>query len=140
MRRFFILALFVFSPLSLAQSLSDVRLTDFATGDVVELAAQKDQTVVINFFASWCTACIKELPELEALKRAHPEAVFVAINAGERAVLVKKFLSKNRFSYRVLLDPDKSLATKWGIDELPRTLVFKRGVLSYSSAIPPKAF
>lgn len=139
MRRILFFALVVFSQLSLAQSLADVRLTEFATNATVDLGQHKDQTVVINFFASWCTACIKELPELEALKRAHPEAVFVAINAGEKPVLVKKFLGKNSFSYRVLLDPDKSLATKWGIEELPRTLVFKRGELVYNKNVPPAA-
>lgn len=139
MRRILIFALFIVSPLSFAQSLTDVRLNDFSTSEVVELGKHKDQTVVINFFASWCTACIKELPELEALKRAHPETVFVAINAGERPVLVKKFLNKNSFSYRVLLDPDKSLASKWGIEELPRTLVFKRGELVYNKNVPPTA-
>lgn len=94
--------------------------------------------MVINFFASWCTACIKELPELEALKRAHPNAVFVAINAGEKPVLVKKFLAKYAFSYQVLLDPAKALSGKWGIEELPRTLVFKQGILVYNQSIPPK--
>jgi thiol-disulfide isomerase/thioredoxin len=122
-----------------AQSLSDVKLPAFTNSEVVDLGKYQVQTVIINFFASWCTACIKELPELEAIKKAHPKAIFIAINAGEKPVLVKKFLAKYPFSYQVLLDPSKSVSTKWGIEELPRTLVFKAGKLIYNEHIPPRA-
>lgn len=122
-----------------AQTLSDVKLPAFVNNEVVELAKYNDQTVIINFFASWCTACIKELPELEAIKKAHPKAIFIAINAGEKPVLVKKFLAKYPFSYQVLLDPSKSISTKWRIEELPRTLVFKAGKLIYNENVPPRA-
>lgn len=137
-RLFFFIIVFSFSQTVSAQNLSDVKLAAFRNNEVVDLSQYQDKTVVINFFASWCTACIKELPELEAIKKAHPHAIYVAINAGEKPVLVKKFLGKYAFSYQVLLDPTKSVSGKWGIEELPRTLVFKAGELIYNEHIPPR--
>lgn len=139
MFRIIILSLVIsFALHAQAQSLSDVKLPAFINNEVVDLSKYQDQTVIINFFASWCTACIKELPELEAIKKANPKAIFIAINAGEKPVLIKKFLAKYPFSYQVLLDPSKSVSTKWGIEELPRTLVFKAGKLIYNEHIPPR--
>jgi thiol-disulfide isomerase/thioredoxin len=133
-----IIFLLILSLKANAQSLSDVKLKSFLSNEIVELTKYQEKTVIINFFASWCTACIKEIPELEAIKKAHPEAMAIAINAGERPILVKKFLAKHKFSYQILLDPTKSLSVKWGIEELPRTLVFKGGKLIYNEHTPPR--
>lgn len=95
--------------------------------------------VVINFWATWCTSCIKELPLLEELKRKNPEVEFLAINAGDSKVKIKKFLKKNPFSYQVLMDKDKSFSKSLGILSLPQTLVVdKTGKVLYHSDKPPK--
>jgi thiol-disulfide isomerase/thioredoxin len=95
--------------------------------------------IVINFFASWCTSCIEELPELHQLQKRYPKVLFLAINAGERTKIVKKFLKKYPFHYTILLDKKRIISKQFGVETLPRTLVIsKEGKIIFSGNRPPK--
>lgn len=95
--------------------------------------------IVINFWASWCTSCIQELPELRELKEKYPNAEFLGINAGERKNIIKKFLKKYNFPYMILLDKDRALSKSLGVKDLPRTFVIdKSGKIIFDDIRPPK--
>jgi thiol-disulfide isomerase/thioredoxin len=97
------------------------------------------KTILLNFWASWCTSCIQELPELHALKKKYPDALFVGINSGESEKFVKKFLRRYKFNYKILMDKTKSVAKSYGIDTLPRTIVItKDKKISFIGDRPPK--
>lgn len=102
--------------------------------------ALKKKKVVINFWASWCTACINELAELEELKAKNSDKYeFIAVNAGERKVKIKKFFKKHKFTYKILVDKNKAFSKSLGVEELPRTLVLdNNGVITFSGTRPPK--
>jgi len=94
---------------------------------------------LINFWASWCTSCIQELPILEKLKKDHPNVTFIAINAGESKGKIKKFLKKNTFTYKILMDKDKSFSKGLGVLSLPQTFVVDAsGKVIYHGEVPPK--
>lgn len=94
---------------------------------------------LINFWASWCTSCIQEIPELEALKKENPKMEFLAINAGDSPSKIKKFLRKTKFSYTVLMDKSKKFSKGLGILSLPITMVInEKGEIIYKSNKPPK--
>lgn len=95
--------------------------------------------IVLNFWASWCTSCIEELPELHALQQKYgKDAVFIGINAGERKKLIKKFLRKYDFQYTILEDKDKSIAARFHVDSLPQTIVIgKNRKVSFRGNRPP---
>ncbi len=93
---------------------------------------------LINFWASWCTSCIQEIPELEALKKKFPKAEFLAVNAGDSKRKIKKFLKKTGFSYRVLMDKSKEFSKGLGILNLPQTMVVdEKGNITYHKNKPP---
>ena len=128
---------FLFAINLSAKTLPSFSLPDYQTGKVVSLPKQK---TVINFWASWCTSCIQELPELHALKEKNPNAIFIAINSGEKKKKIKKFLKRHKFNYMILEDPTKSVAGQYGIESLPRTLVIKKNKkISFSGDRPPKS-
>ena len=98
----------------------------------------KGAPVVINFFATWCTTCEEEIPLLRGLKEKYPEAVYVAVNAGDSDNKVRKFVKKYGFPWRVLLDADKSVAKTYGVPGLPVTMVIdKAGKIRFRSSRPP---
>ncbi|HUH88951.1 MAG TPA: TlpA disulfide reductase family protein [Pusillimonas sp.] len=58
--------------------------------------------VVVNFWATWCPPCVKEMPDLEALHQKYPDVHFLGL-AVDTAVNVRKFNQKVQVSYPLLM-------------------------------------
>ena len=102
-------------------------------------ALQKHEKVLINFWASWCTGCIQELPKLEELKKKYKKVLFVAINAGESGKKIEKFIKTYNFSYLILEDKDRAISKSLDIKSLPQTLlVDKNRKILFRGNRPPK--
>lgn len=83
-------------------------------GKTIQLEDFKGKKVYIHFWASWCTPCVKELPELLAFAQKHPENIFIAITADEHPEDAKRFVrqQKNALLPNVYFvqDTDKSIS------------------------------
>lgn len=140
-----ILILFVLSSFSsFAQNVKDFNLPIYGKEKKFNLAkeAKKYKKVLINFWASWCTSCIQEMPELEALKSKYEKqgVLFIAVNAGEKKKKIQKFLKKHKFSYLILEDQDRKVSKSLNVTELPRTFVIDKSLkVHFSGDRPPKA-
>ena len=91
------IVIFTFASFSIAagEKVRPFELPYYEKNEVFKLSDHMGKKqIVLNFWASWCTSCIEELPLLKALKQKYPQALFIAINSGERKKLVKKFLKK----------------------------------------------
>jgi thiol-disulfide isomerase/thioredoxin len=84
--------------------------------------------IVLNFWATWCPACLKEMPEFMALQKKYAEKVqFVGI-ALDDLEAVKTFQQKNAVNYPLLISGDFAgfaLAKKLGnlISAIPYTVM-----------------
>ena len=128
----------LFFNISASETLS-LNLPAYTDNKDYTLTAKNHRATLINFWASWCTSCIQEIPELEALKKKYKNVEFLAVNAGDSKRKIKKFLKKTGFSYKILMDKNKKFSKSLGILNLPRTLIInsKREVI-YSKSKPPK--
>ena len=83
------------------------------------------KVVLVNFWASWCPPCIKEMPELERLKETFGNQPFeiLAVNVGEQKFRVWKFVKLVDFDLPVLLDTRKQLFEAWGMTVLPTSFL-----------------
>lgn len=100
----------------------------------------KGKKTLINFWATWCTSCIQELPILDTLKNKYGEKVnFIAINAGEQKNLMAKFFKRYKFNYLHLKDEDRSFSKSMNVDSLPVTIVIDKDMnIIYRDVVPPK--
>jgi len=93
------------------------------------LSAYVGRPVLMNFWASWCAPCVREMPLLETLHQRYPDLALLGLAIDPQAN-VERFLQKVQVSYTLLLTGTqgiplmRELGNKGG--GLPFTLLFDR--------------
>ncbi len=89
------------------------------TGIHFSLNSYTGHYVFVDFFASWCPACVTEQPQLNAFVRDQTPktngARLVGVIFGDRVSNVRSFLGKEVGKYPVLPDPTGTFALHWGV-------------------------
>jgi len=95
------------------------------SGATRTLADYRGKVVLLNFWATWCPPCLREMPSLERLRiRMAGQALeIVAISSAETPEEVKAYLSKMKLGFPILLDSDSSNTRRWKVFALPTTFV-----------------
>lgn len=102
-------------PFYLGEEGLETRLKDFA-----------GKGVVLNFWATWCSPCIKEMPSVRALKKSAPAGIEVmAVSEDREGVKVAKpFLEKNGWQdLGIVVDKQSALLRSLKIIGLPTTVL-----------------
>ena len=83
--------------------------------------------VLVNFWATWCPPCRKEMPDLDALYRKYQDSGLVVLAiSDEKAETVNTYLAAHPVSYPVLLDEDRKTNTAFFVDGIPKTFIYDR--------------
>ncbi len=84
--------------------------------------------LVLNFWASWCTPCVQEVPSLEAFSRQFgPEGVVVlGVSVDKNEKLYRRFLDQFPVTFQIARDPSWDIAANFGTFQLPETYVIDR--------------
>ena len=94
-------------------------------GKAWQLADQRGQWVIVNFWATWCSPCIKEMPEIDQFVARHKNvaAIGLAWQDADTAA-IESFLAKHPVRYPIaIVDPFKPLADFEPPRGLPTTYV-----------------
>lgn len=90
-------------------------------GKAFDLSAQNGKWVIVNFWATWCSPCIKELPDISAYVDQHKgkvAAIGLAFEDSDKAD-IEKFLKAHPLSYPVaqidVMDPPRDFDTPKGL-------------------------
>jgi peroxiredoxin len=87
----------------------------------------RGKVVLVNFWATWCPPCRKEMPDLETLYRRFGSKGLVVLGiSDEDAAKVEPFIRERKVSFPVLLDPGRKVNDMFVVDGLPKTLVYDR--------------
>ena len=81
-----------------------------------------DRPVVLNFFASWCTPCITEMPALESISQQRPDVAFVGLAYNDTPTRAREIVADTGVSYATGVDPDSAIGNAYGILGMPTTL------------------
>lgn len=144
MKKILLSILCVFSLVSYGQLEDDrgykVKVGDMApvfkmklvNGETFDLAKQKGKVVMLQFTASWCGVCRKEMPFIESeiwqKHKANPDFALVAIDRDEPLETVLKFVESTRISYPIGLDPKSKIFTLYAFPEagITRNVIIDR--------------
>ena len=105
---------------------ADFTLTDL-NGHSWTLKSLRGKVVVVNFWATWCPPCRKELPDLEQLsERFKDQGLVVLALSDEDVTKVKPFVEQRNLTYPVLLDAGGRVAKEYDVEGIPKTFVYDR--------------
>ncbi|HLO04009.1 MAG TPA: redoxin domain-containing protein [Symbiobacteriaceae bacterium] len=115
------------ASLKVGQAAPNFEVVDL-DGKPVSLASLKGRPVVINFWATWCPPCRREMPEFEAVLAQHKDSdlAFYALNVGESKLAVESFLQQVGVKLPVLLDQNDMAQNAFKILPLPATFFIDR--------------
>lgn len=116
---------------SLAKDDESRQGIDFTLSDVQgtawTLKSLKGKVVLVNFWATWCPPCRKEMPDLDALYQRFKDKGFVILAiSDEEADKVKAYLAEHSVTYPILLDPGRKVNEIFRLDGIPKSFVFDR--------------
>ena len=88
-----------------------------------ELSRYRGSVVVLNYWATWCAPCIKEMPALQRLadRLAREKFVLLTVNYGEEEKQIRPFIARLDVRFPVLLDRDMNATRAWVDRGLPTT-------------------
>lgn len=116
----------------------DLALKDLA-GVSRSLDDYKGKVVLVNFWATWCPPCRREMPSMQRLKEKMSGRSFVmlGVDSAEQREEVEAFLKLVKVDFPILLDPDTAATRRWKVFALPTSfLVDRNGKVRYSISGP----
>lgn len=103
-------------------------------GEFIDMKDLKGKYVLLNFWATWCPPCKREMPSIQKLynkSRNNNKFEIVAISVDQNpAFEVQKFIDDNEYSFPVYYDKGGKLSRKFFIKSIPTTfLINKNGII-----------
>jgi peroxiredoxin len=109
-----------------ARQQADFTLSDLQ-GNPWRLRDLKGKVVLVNFWATWCPPCRKEMPALQALYEKYKDQGFLVLSiSDEEAAKVQPFITERKISYPVLLDPGRKVNDLFQVEGIPKSFVYDR--------------
>jgi cytochrome c biogenesis protein CcmG/thiol:disulfide interchange protein DsbE len=122
-------------PAELASARTDVGdpmppyTAKYLDGKPLNLASEKGNVIFLNVWATWCGPCRFETPELQALQNQYAakglKVIGVSVDEGETAA-VKTFVTEQKITYPIAVDPEGRIANLLQTTVLPTSLLLDR--------------
>ena len=103
------------------------RAPGFALADQrgigVSLRDYAGKLVLLNFWATWCAPCVREIPSLNRLYEQFADAGFVvlAVSVDEDEEQYRKFLADADVAFPTARDPERAVSSRYGTAKYPES-------------------
>lgn len=111
-------------PAQTGKPAPDFTVSDGAT--TVHLANYRGKVVLLNFWASWCSPCVAELPSLLQLHHDLPNVVVLGVSIDEDSEAYTEFIARRHVDFITVRDPSQSTPKLFHTDMWPETYVIDR--------------
>ena len=116
-----------FPLIDVGQKAPDAGMSE-VNGGAINLESFKGKVILLNFWATWCPPCIKEMPFLEATYEKYKAEglVIVGVNYNENKETVLPFILGKGVTFPVVLDKDLRMTRIYQVLSLPATFIIDR--------------
>ena len=106
---------------------ADFKLSSL-DGKEISLQALRGKVVLLDFWATWCVPCRRDMPALEKLYGEFRDRglVMLGVNAGEDKATVTRFLEGNKLSYPILLAGQAEMLQSYSVAAFPTVVIVDR--------------
>ncbi|HEX3085402.1 MAG TPA: TlpA disulfide reductase family protein [Pyrinomonadaceae bacterium] len=109
-----------------ARAKADFTLSDLE-GKSWTLRELRGKVVLVNFWATWCPPCRKEMPDLDVLyKKFKDQGLVILAIDDEEVGKIKPYLAEHPVTYPILLDPGRKANESFHVDGIPKSFVYDR--------------
>ncbi len=114
---------------------ADFTLPDL-NGKSWQLKSLQGKVVLVNFWATWCPPCRKEMPDMEALYQRFKDQGLVILGiSDEDAAKVGGYIAAHKVEYPILLDGGRKVNELFQIEGIPKSFVYDRNGKLVAEAI-----
>ena len=91
-------------------------------GQILNLSDLKGQFVILNFWATWCVPCVKEMPEFQKAHQSLNQKVkIIGINLAESKEKINEYINDHHISFTIVLDDYGNVSQEYEVVNLPVT-------------------
>lgn len=111
----------------------DIRIFD-RDGNEISLSSFAGKPIIVNFWATWCGYCVKEMPDFnDAYEKYGNKIHFLMVNTDDGIEKGEKFVNDKGYSFPVYYDLEHSAYVTYALTSLPRTVAIdKNGNIVYN--------
>ena len=107
-----------------AQIAPDFTFTDLVTGKTTKLSDLRDKPVYLNFWATWCPPCVKELPHIQAKYEQYKDRIhFLAISVDSEQEAPAQFISSKGYTFTVGYGNEREISRAYSIEAIPASYI-----------------
>ena len=107
-----------------AQIAPDFTFTDLVTGKTIKLSDLRDKPVYLNFWATWCPPCVKELPHIQSKYEKYKDRIhFLAISVDSEQEAPAQFISSKGYTFTVGYGNEREISRAYNIEAIPASYI-----------------
>lgn len=102
----------------------DFTFTDLATGKVMNLSDLRDKPVYLNFWATWCPPCVRELPHIQAKYEQYKDKIhFLAISLDGEQAAPAAFIPTKGYTFPVGYGNEREISRAYNVEAIPLSYI-----------------
>ena len=110
--------------IEVGQAAPDFTFTDLTTGNTVKLSGLRDKPVFINFWATWCPPCVKELPHIQTKYEQYKDKInFLAISLDGEQEAPAQFISAKGYTFPVGYGNEREISRAYNVQAIPMSFI-----------------
>ena len=102
----------------------DFAFTDLVTGKVMNLSDLRDKPVYLNFWATWCPPCVRELPHIQAKYEQYKDKIhFLAISLDGEQAAPAEFIPAKGYTFPVGYGNEREISRAYNVEAIPMSFI-----------------